>query len=132
MRSRAKRPTKAKIDRILDPNRIADVINDAKSNTEADYGSSNLDFYLNHDTWEADDALILLCGIDPHVRDIDFDDGKFVKIHSAYFIGRPTTYDVPSRDDIYGWIDECNEEFQAFVETNGIVPPEPPRRSPWA
>jgi hypothetical protein len=129
LRSRAKRPTKAEIDRILDPKKIAAFINqDGQLNTEVDYESSNLEMYLKYDLWEEDSALIILCGIDPlwKDRDIDFDDYGFAKIKNTWLFGRPATYDVPPREDIYGWIKECNEEFDAFMRTNGIVPPDPP------
>ena len=44
-----KRPSKEEIDRLLDPTRIADLINkDGQLNTEVRYGSSNLELYLNN------------------------------------------------------------------------------------
>ena len=123
------RPSKEEIDRILDPKKIAEFINeDGQLNTEVDYESSNLEMYLKYDLWEEDNALIILCGIDPlwKDRDIDFDDYGFAKIKCTWFFGRPATYDVLPREDIYGWIKECKEEHTAFLRTNGLAPPEGP------
>jgi len=129
-----KRPSKEEIDRILDPTKIADLINkDGKLNTEVHYGSSNLELYLKYDLWEEDNALIILCGIDPHWkdRDIDFDDNRLVNIIRAYFFGRPITHDVPSKDEILGWIDECKEEHLEYLGTHGIVAPFGPLEYKW-
>jgi hypothetical protein len=66
------------------------------------------------------EGLLLLCGIEPQGAVIKYgyknSVGAWINqvaINHAYFIGRPKIYEAPSREDIMGWLHECNEEYQA-------------------
>jgi hypothetical protein len=116
-----KKLSKEELDNILDPKKIAEFINkDGQLNTEEQYESSSIAFYLSLQTWEENEGLLLLCGIEPQGAKVDYGYENSVgawidqaKIHHAEFIGRPDIYKIPSQDELTGWLKECNEEYQA-------------------
>jgi len=117
------RPSKEKIDKILDPKKIAEFINkNGQLNTKTDYESSSLAFYLELDSWQWEEALLLLSGIQPSKVDYDYDDDGLVKIHHAEFLGRPDIYEVPSEAEILDWLEKCNEEYQTYKEKGNFGP----------
>ena len=127
MGNRAKRPSRELIEKILDPQKIAELKN---NDGQADYESSTLFGYLGFDSWEKNSALLLLTEIDPNMVSIEYGYHSsmgtwtdLVKIHHAFFLGRPNIYMVPSRDEVIGWIDEISEEHTAYLEKHGIVAP---------
>ncbi|HUV23093.1 MAG TPA: hypothetical protein VMZ32_14950 [Gammaproteobacteria bacterium] len=116
-----KRPNKEELGKILDPNKISNFVSpDGQLNEDENYESSCIEFYLGLDNWEVKEGLLLLCGIEPQGAVINYGyENSFgawidqVVIHHARFIGRTDIYEIPSSDDVMGWLHECNEEYQA-------------------
>ena len=116
-----KRPNKEELGKILDPNKISNFVSpDGQLNDDENYESSCIEFYLGLDNWEVKEGLLLLCGIEPQGAVINYGyENSFgawidqVVIHHARFIGMTDIYEIPSSDDVMGWLHECNEEYQA-------------------
>ncbi len=81
--------------------RISDfILEDDQISTEDRYQSSDLRTYLELDSWESEDALLLLCGIDPQGSNIDHGYENHIGvwvdcevINHAYFFGEKYIYD---------------------------------------
>jgi len=81
--------------------RICDfILEDDQISTEDRYQSSDLRTYLELDSWESEEALLLLCGIDPQGSNIDHGYENHIGvwvdcevINHAYFFGEKYIYD---------------------------------------
>jgi hypothetical protein len=80
--------------------------------TEDRYETSSLRTYFELDSWNSNQALLILCGIDPQAALIDTGYRNFIggwinaqQIEHATFFGERDGYDTPGEKEIYSLID---------------------------
>jgi hypothetical protein len=87
--------------------------------TEDRYETSSLRTYFELDSWNSNQALLILCGIDPQAALIDTGYRNFIggwinaqQIEHATFFGEADGYDTPSEKEIYSWIDDDEKDIK--------------------